>query len=116
MEDAPIERYLELAAAVVETAVNDYVTAKKRLPRLQKKAEKEKAQLEALKKRLSYTLNKLSATERDIEECRTFFLSDRFDIFMPTVDGDKFLKLLDAKIEYEMNPENISNELDTQGS
>lgn len=116
MEDAPIERYLELAA-VVESAVNDYVSAKKRLPKLQKKAEKEKAQLKALKNKLNNTMNKLDATERDIKECQAFFLSDRFDIFMPTVDGDKFLQLLDAKIEHEMNPESNSNEEhDTQGS
>lgn len=116
MEDAPIERYLELAAAVVESAVADYISAKKKYPKLKEKNNKLHAQLKALKKKVAESDSKLSAVERDIKECQTFFLSDRFDIFMPTVDGQKFLALLDAKIEYEMNPEGNKNEHDTQGS
>lgn len=116
MEDAPIERYLELAAAVVQVEVEDYTSAKKRSPKLKAKEDKLKAQMRALKKKIDQAEAKTNAAEKDIKECRTFFLSDRFDVFMPNVDGDKFLELLDAKIEREMNPEGNNNEHDTQGS
>ena len=102
--DYPIENYLKLGAAVVETAANDYLDAKKFLHVTyhRKKAQAEKRLKNAktdAEERLAKAAKSRNETKkleciRQIEECEEFFLSERFDLFMPSISGRDFLDKL----------------------
>lgn len=97
----PIENYRNLAVAIVRQAAEDYIDAKKKLPKLERQLEAKKRKPNAGEsvKRLE---TKIMELKRDIVESEQFFLSDRFDIYMPDVNGELFLQELKKKAAREM--------------
>lgn len=103
--DFPIRNYETLAAAVVEVAVEDYKVARKFI-RKERKAKLKKIYTEYVTsknrakaakkaaKSMKRLIQQIINAERDISECESFFLSDRFAIFMPHTDGMAFLRAL----------------------
>lgn len=77
--DFPAEPYKTLAAAIVMEASKEYVQALqfRELPYHNKR--------------------ELNMCERSIAQCEQFFCSDMFDIFMPNVDGVRFMDKLREK-------------------
>lgn len=104
----PIENYKKLAMAIVRTAAEDYIGAKKKLPRLEKKLEARRKRGHGKDSKSKEIEAKIMQYKRDINEAELFFLSDRFDIYMPNVDGELFLYELKKKAAREMECEQIS--------
>jgi hypothetical protein len=98
----PIENYKKLAMAIVQQAAEDYIDAKKKLPKLEKRLEARRKRGHGKDSTSKLLEAKILQYKRDINEAESFFLSDRFDIYMPDVDGELFLQELKKKAAREM--------------
>lgn len=93
-----------LAYAIVHTACKDYVHARKKINRYLKKYER-------LRDKIGNAIDTMSEEELEriigsrimydatVDECRRFFHSEWYGFFMPSIDGDKLIARLDAKVD-----------------
>lgn len=94
----PAINYQNLAMAIVRVAAEDFVRAKKFIE-VTYPAKKQSLESKKKNRRTQAMLKKLECdrtqAEKEMLVSESFFLSEKFDIFMPSVNGEDFLRGLE---------------------